>query len=135
MKLLRKLIVTPLILSLLAACFCLHASAMVIYDGDFGFEVNASKNEAKLVKYIGNGGAVTLPAYYRDYPVTVIDRNAFSGNTAITELVFSETNTTVAEYAFMSCTSLNGYDPRKRRQLRRQSVCKVYLVENCHDAV
>ena len=106
MKLLRKLIVTPLILSLLAACFCLHASAMVIYDGDFGFEVNASKNEARLVKYIGNGGAVTLPAYYRDYPVTVIDRNAFSGNTAITELVFSETNTTVAEYAFMSCTSL-----------------------------
>ena len=79
MKLLRKLIVTPLILSLLAACFCLHASAMVIYDGDFGFEVNASKNEARLVKYIGNGGAVTLPAYYRDYPVTVIDRNAFRG--------------------------------------------------------
>ena len=62
--------------------------------------------EAKLVRYNGNGGAVTLPESFRDYPVTVIDRNAFSGNTSVTELVFSSTNTTVEEYAFMNCTSL-----------------------------
>ena len=110
MKFIIRTIVITLVFSLLAACLCFHASAMVIYDGDFGFEVNASKGEAKLeaklVRYNGNGGAVTLPESFRDYPVTVIDRNAFSGNTSVTELVFSSTNTTVEEYAFMNCTSL-----------------------------
>ena len=95
-----------MIISLLTTGFCVSVSALVIYDGDFGFEVNASKGEAKLVRYNGNGGAVTLPESFRDYPVTVIDRNAFSGNTSVTELVFSSTNTTVEEYAFMNCTSL-----------------------------
>ena len=66
-----------MIISLLTTGFCVSVSALVIYDGDFGFEVNASKGEAKLVRYNGNGGAVTLPESFRDYPVTVIDRNAF----------------------------------------------------------
>ena len=35
--------------------------------------MNTSKGEAKLVRYNGNGGAVTLPESFRDYPVTVID--------------------------------------------------------------
>lgn len=106
MKFVIRTIVITFVFSLLAACLCFHASAMVIYDGDFGFEVNASKGEAKLVRYNGNGGAVTLPESFRDYPVTVIDRNAFSGKTSVTMLVFSSTNTTVEEYAFMNCTSL-----------------------------
>jgi hypothetical protein len=38
--------------------------------------------------------------------VTVIDRNAFSGNGAISEVVFSDTNTTVDDYAFMGCSAL-----------------------------
>ena len=77
MKLLKKLTIISLIISLLTTGFCVSVSALVIYDGDFGFEVNASKGEAKLVRYNGNGGAVTLPESFRDYPVTVIDRNAF----------------------------------------------------------
>ena len=106
MKRVKKLIIFALLFSVLTVCFCFRASALVIYDGDFGFEVNATKHEARLVKYNGNGGAVQLPTYYRDYPVTVIGRNAFSGNETITELVFSSTNTTVEEYAFMNCTAL-----------------------------
>ena len=106
MNLLRRLIVTTLIVSLLTAGVCFQASALVIYDGEFGFEVNAAKHEAKLVKYKGNGGTVNLPEYYHGYPVTVIDRNAFSGNTAIKEIILSNTNTTVEEYAFMNCTAL-----------------------------
>ena len=95
-----------LIFSALAACVCLHASAAVIYDGDFGFEVNPSKNEAKLVRYHGDDETVVIPGYFRGYPVTVIDRNVFSGNGKIKEIVFSETNTTVEAYAFMNCASL-----------------------------
>lgn len=106
MKLLKNVIVITLIISALTASACFKASAMVIYDGDFGYEVNASKHEARLVRYNGSGGTIRFPEYYRDYPVTVIERNAFSGNTNIKEITFSNTNTTVDEYAFMNCTSL-----------------------------
>lgn len=106
MKLIKRIIVTTLIVSVLLAGFSFSASALVIYDGDFGYEVNVSKREATLVGYIGSGGTVELPDYFQDYPVTVIDRNAFSGNTDIKEIVFSGANTTVEEYSFMNCTSL-----------------------------
>ena len=106
MKKFKKFFVITLIVSLLTAAVCFRVSAMVIYDGDFGYEVNASAHEARLVRYNGNGGAVQLPAYYRDYPVTAIARNAFSGNETVTEITFSNTNTTVEEYASMNCDSL-----------------------------
>jgi len=106
MKRLKSIIIFTILFSLFTACFGFRASALVIYDGDFGFEVNSTKHEAKLVKYIGNGGAVQLPEYFRDYPVTVISGSAFSGNEKITEIVFSSANTTVEEYAFLNCASL-----------------------------
>lgn len=106
MKSLKRLSIIFFIAAVLTAGFCVSASALVIYDGDFGYEINASGHEARLVKYNGQGGVVQLPAYYRDYPVTVIDRNAFSGNGAISEVIFSDTNTTVDDYAFMGCSAL-----------------------------
>ena len=106
MKLLKIVIVITLIISVLTASFCFRASGMVIYEGDFGFEVNTSAHEARLVRYNGNSSTVQLPEYFRDYPVTAIGRNAFSGNTAVKEITFSSTNTNVEEYAFMNCASL-----------------------------
>ena len=106
MKLLKKLTVITLIISALTAGFCINASALVINDGDFGFELNIADHTATLVRYNGDSETVQLPAYFRGYPVTVIDRNAFNGNSDIKELVFSDTNTTVEEYAFMNCASL-----------------------------
>ena len=106
MYFLKRIIVFTLIISVLLAGFCFSASALVIYDGDFGFEVNVSKREATLVSFNGSGGTVQLPEFFQGYPVTVIDRNAFSGNPDIKEIVFSGTNTTVEEYAFMNCASL-----------------------------
>ena len=95
-----------ILFAIFTACFGFRASALVIFDGDFGYEVNATKHEARLVRYNGNDETVQIPEFYRDYPVTSIDRNAFSGNKAIKELVFSGTNTAVEEYAFMNCTAL-----------------------------
>ena len=95
-----------ILFAIFTACFGFRASALVIFDGDFGYEVNATKHEARLVRYNGNDETVQIPEFYRDYPVTSIDRNAFSGNTAIKEITFSSTNTTVDEYAFMNCISL-----------------------------
>ena len=106
MKFLKKLILITLIVALLTAGLCCPVAALVIHEGDFGFEVNTSRQEATLVSYSGTGDVVTLPSYFRNYPVTVISTNAFSGNDTIREVTFSGTNTTVEEYAFMNCTSL-----------------------------
>ena len=103
MKRLNRFIVFMILFAIFTACFGFRASALVIFDGDFGYEVNATKHEARLVRYNGNDETVQIPEFYRDYPVTSIDRNAFSGNTAIKEITFS---TTVDEYAFMNCISL-----------------------------
>ncbi len=105
MKLLKSIAVT-LIASILSAAFCFNASALVIYEDGFGFQINASKHTATLVGYSGGEDVVNIPDYFQGYPVTVIDRNAFSGNDIIREVVFSGTNTTVEEYAFMNCGSL-----------------------------
>lgn len=106
MRLLKNIIVTAIIISMLAVSTCLHASALIIFENGFGFEVNSSEHEATLVRYDENDEYVTLPTYFHGYPVRVIDRSAFSGNEKIKEIVFSDTNTTVDEYAFKNCTSL-----------------------------
>ena len=98
--------IITLILSLLTSAVCFSASALVIHEGDFGFEVNTTKHEATLVSYSGTGESVVIPDYFRNYPVTVIDKNAFSGNETIKEVTFSDTNTTVEEYAFRGCSAL-----------------------------
>lgn len=95
-----------LIFSLLTAGLCCPVSALVIHEGDFGFEVNVGKQEATLVSYRGTEESVILPSFFGDYPVRVIGTNAFSGNETIKEVIFSDTNTTVEEYAFMDCISL-----------------------------
>lgn len=106
MKLLKKLTVIILIASVLTSVFCFSASTVVIYDGGFGFEVNASKHEARLVKYNGAGENIQLPEYFRDYPVTVIDRNAFSGNKTIKEIVLSGSLLAIPDYSFTACPNL-----------------------------
>lgn len=106
MKVLKQIIVITLIISILTVGFCLNASALVIYENGFGFEVNASEREAIVVRYAGNEESIQIPDYFHGYPVTTIDRNAFSGNETIKEVVFSSKNTTVDEYAFMNCSSL-----------------------------
>lgn len=106
MKRLFKILIITLIICLAVSSFCFGTSALVIYEDDFGFEVNTVKQEATLVGYTGEGGSVIIPEYFQDYPVTVIDNGAFSGNKTITEVTFSRTNTTIEEYAFMDCTSL-----------------------------
>ncbi len=106
MRYFKRFAALILIALTLTAGLCFRVSALVIYDGDFGFEVNASRHEAKLVRYNGEATTVVLPEYFHGYPVTVIGVDAFSGNETIEEVTFSGTNTTVEEYAFMDCTAL-----------------------------
>lgn len=106
MKLVKRLLIIITVASVFLTGFCFSVNALVIFENDFGFELDFSKHEAKLVSYDGNEESVTLPDTFQGYPVTVIDRNVFSGNEKIKEVVFSGTNTTIEEYAFMNCTSL-----------------------------
>ena len=73
-------------------------------EDDFVFDVvNGEKNI--LVAYLGEGGALTLPANYKgeDY---VIGGNAFSGNTSITSIQIPSSITSIGVEAFDGCSSL-----------------------------
>ena len=102
----KKILALLLVTALFIPLFSISTSALIINDGDFGYELNTAKHEAVLVSYNGDGEYVDIPAYFRDYPVTVIDRNAFIRNDKVRNVVIPETVTQVEEYAFMECTAL-----------------------------
>ncbi len=56
-----------------------------------------------LVKYIGKGGAVTIPDL-----ITTIDAGAFRGCTNVTAIVFPKSVREIKDYAFEGCTGLTG---------------------------
>ena len=72
-------------------------------EDDFVFDVVNGENT--LVAYLGEGGALTLPANYKgeDY---VIGGNAFSGNTSITSIQIPSSITSIGGGAFDGCSSL-----------------------------
>ena len=72
-------------------------------EGDFVLGVVSGKNT--LFTYLGEGGALTLPADYRgeDY---VIGENAFSGNTSITSVEIPSSVTSIGDSAFEGCSGL-----------------------------
>lgn len=94
---------------LLVPCFIIPASALTIYDGNFGYELNVSTMEAKLIDYNGTDTEITVPAYYRQFPVTSIDEYTFKGNTQITSITLPVTLKTVADESFMNCTALKSF--------------------------
>lgn len=63
------------------------------------FEVSGTT----LVKYIGNGGAVTIPDL-----ITTIDEGAFRGCKSVTSIIFPKTVREIKDYAFEGCTGLTG---------------------------
>ena len=102
----KKILALLLVSALFIPLFGVSTSALIINDGDFGYELNTSSHTAALVRYYGDGTRVEIPSYFQGYPVTYIDSSAFSGKDNIKEVVFSETVTSVDKYAFMNCVSL-----------------------------
>jgi len=87
--------------------------------GDYIVALSAARaghNTAAIIKYVGSGGAVTIPEQVTvdgtDYTVTAIangisgSKGAFSGKTAITSLDLPASLTSIGNYAFYGCSKL-----------------------------
>jgi hypothetical protein len=71
---------------------------------DFGYtHLNGA---ITLTHYTGAGGSVTIPDQIDGLPVTSIGAQAFSNNTAITNIVIPNTVTNIGDYAFYGGTGL-----------------------------
>lgn len=56
----------------------------------------------------GAGSEVSIPATYKNLPITKIAAEAFRGNKALTSVTVPDTVTEIGEYAFAECTALTG---------------------------
>ena len=69
--------------------------------GDFIF----SDRDKTLVKYTGNGGAITLPENFNGDNYIIKD-NVFSGNSTLTSVTIPSSVTSIGSSAFYNCTGL-----------------------------
>lgn len=78
---------------------------------DLDFELNAD-GESYSVTGIGEykNSAVVIPSEYNGLPVTSIGQGAFSGNTKIESVVFSETVKEIGDNAFNGCSAIKNIE-------------------------
>ena len=109
MKLLKKISVLVCVIMLLVTAVVIPASAVTIFEGDFGFVINGTTKEAELVEYKGSDTVINVPSYYKQFPVTTFDEYTFKGNTTMTDIHLPETIAKVPNEAFLGCTALQNF--------------------------
>lgn len=72
-------------------------------DFEFTFD---RQHQMTITGYHGAGGAVQIPAEINGFPVVSIAREAFSGQTGITEVDMADTIVSLGAQAFAGCSSL-----------------------------
>ncbi len=83
------------------------AVVLVTYPVDITpFTYYIDNNAAVITGYTGSGGAVVIPDTIGGYPVTLINAEAFYGNTSITSVVFGNNVTNISMDAFNGCSGL-----------------------------
>ena len=106
MKIIKKVLCIICVAAIILSLSIVATSALTVYDGDFGYEIDTYFHTASLVEYIGNNPIVTIPEYYRTFPVTTIENTAFSRNTLVEQINIPDTVTVIKNDAFAYCTSL-----------------------------
>jgi hypothetical protein len=74
------------------------------------YEYIISNNQVTITKYIGPGGAVTIPSSIEGYPVTSIGNSAFYQKTGVTSVVIPDGVKSIGDYAFRGCTGLTSVE-------------------------
>lgn len=72
----------------------------------FQFYTNSVDGTITLERYIGPGGAVTLPSEINGRSVTAVGPNAFYSCTTLTSVAIPNSITSIGDTAFVNCTSL-----------------------------
>jgi hypothetical protein len=83
-----------------------------------------------ITGYTGDGGAVTVPETIDGFPVTSIERLAFSG-TAVTSVILPNTVTNIGPDAFFLCTSMTSIVlPEGLKTIQRSAFYSCFSLES-----
>jgi hypothetical protein len=72
------------------------------------FSYAVSNGTVTITRYIGSGGAVTIPSTIADLPVTSIGDSAFSACASVSSVAIPPNVTSIGLAAFANCTGLSG---------------------------
>jgi hypothetical protein len=73
---------------------------------DFTYEINSSRTEVDIRKYVGNDSVVVIPAEIEGIPVRNIGSHAFASNQNLTAITIPYGITGIGLEAFMYCANL-----------------------------
>jgi len=89
---------------MMAIVLCFSSQAQAAQSGNYTYTVTQGK--ARITKYTGTGGVVTIPSTLGGAPVTSIGYRAFYGCKGLTSISIPEGVTSIGGGAFLDCTSL-----------------------------
>jgi hypothetical protein len=74
--------------------------------GESDYQVTKTGNAVTITKYVGKGGAVSIPATIQGSPVTTIGGNSFIENASLTSVTIPNGVTSIGDGAFARCPNL-----------------------------
>lgn len=75
-------------------------------DDGFQYTITADKKTCAITGYTGSKAVVSIPETIDGVSVTVLDKNAFAGNTNLKSVFFPKNLTEIRSGAFANCSSL-----------------------------
>lgn len=106
MKTIKRIISVAVSAIIMIPACMISASALVMSDSYFKYEVNFIRGEATITSCLTAESDVFVPSYYMDYKITGIDKYAFENNNTMTTIALPNTIKSIDEYAFRNCKSL-----------------------------
>jgi hypothetical protein len=100
----QRPVLRPACASRILPLLLLLALSATVQAEDYTYITN--NGTITITRYIGPGGAVTIPATITDLPVATIGNNAFGSCTNVTSVTIPKTVTGINYAAFANCTNL-----------------------------
>lgn len=106
MKLIKRIIYVAIAAMIMTPTCMISASAVVMTDSYFKYEVNFIRGEATITSCLTDESDLFVPSYYMDYKITGIDNYAFENNNTMMTIALPNTIKSINDYAFRNCKSL-----------------------------